>query len=94
MEMSLHVLAYNLKRIIAILGVQSMTQAIRAACVSSRREQGANPFPSSPTSAFGQEPPFRTSSVDTGPPIFESAAPGRHVASARTKRAAPKAVLP
>jgi transposase len=30
-EMSLHVLAYNLKRMIAILGVQPMIQAIRAA---------------------------------------------------------------
>jgi transposase len=30
-EMSLHVLAYNLKRMIAILGVQPLTQAIRAA---------------------------------------------------------------
>jgi transposase len=30
-EMSLHVLAYNLKRVIAILGVQPMIQAVRAA---------------------------------------------------------------
>jgi transposase len=30
-EMSLHVLAYNPKRMIAILGVQAMIQAIRAA---------------------------------------------------------------
>jgi transposase len=30
-EMSLHVLAYNLKRMIAILGVEPMVQAIRAA---------------------------------------------------------------
>jgi hypothetical protein len=30
-EMSLHVLAYNLKRMVAILGVQPMIQAIRAA---------------------------------------------------------------
>jgi hypothetical protein len=30
-EMSLHVLAYNLKRMIAILGVEPMIQAIRAA---------------------------------------------------------------
>jgi hypothetical protein len=30
-EMSLHVLAYNLKRMIAILGVQPMIQAIREA---------------------------------------------------------------
>ena len=30
-EMSLHVLAYNLKRMIAILGVQRLIQAIRAA---------------------------------------------------------------
>jgi hypothetical protein len=30
-EMSLHVLAYNLKRVIAILGVQPTIQAIRAA---------------------------------------------------------------
>ena len=30
-EMSLHVLAYNLKRVIAILGVQQMIQAVRAA---------------------------------------------------------------
>jgi hypothetical protein len=29
--MSLHVLAYNLKRMIAILGVEPMIQAIRAA---------------------------------------------------------------
>src|SRR5271155_5428963 len=29
-EMSLHVLAYNLKRMIAILGVQPLIQAIRA----------------------------------------------------------------
>ena len=29
-EMSLHVLAYNLKRMIAILGVQPLMQAIRA----------------------------------------------------------------
>ena len=30
-EMSLHVLAYNLKRMIAILGVQPLIQAMRAA---------------------------------------------------------------
>jgi transposase len=30
-EMSLHVLAYNLKRMIALLGVQPMIQAIREA---------------------------------------------------------------
>jgi hypothetical protein len=30
-EMSLHVLAYNLKRMIAMLGVQPLVQAIRAA---------------------------------------------------------------
>ena len=30
-EMSLHVLAYNLKRMIAILGPQPLIQAIRAA---------------------------------------------------------------
>jgi hypothetical protein len=30
-EMSLHVLAYNLKRLIAILGVGSTIQAMRAA---------------------------------------------------------------
>jgi transposase len=30
-EMSLHVLAYNLKRMIAILGAQPMIQAMRAA---------------------------------------------------------------
>jgi transposase len=30
-EMSLHVLAYNLKRVIAIFGVQPMIQAVRAA---------------------------------------------------------------
>ena len=30
-EMSLHVLAYNLKRMIAILGVEPMIQAMRAA---------------------------------------------------------------
>jgi hypothetical protein len=30
-EMSLHVLAYNLKRMIAILGVQPLIQAIRVA---------------------------------------------------------------
>jgi transposase len=30
-EMNLHVLAYNVKRMIAILGVQPMIQAIRAA---------------------------------------------------------------
>jgi hypothetical protein len=29
--MSLHVLAYNLKRVIAILGVQPTIQAVRAA---------------------------------------------------------------
>ena len=29
--MSLHVLAYNLKRMIAILGVQTLIQAMRAA---------------------------------------------------------------
>jgi hypothetical protein len=30
-EMSLHVLAYNLKRMIAILGAQPLIQAMRAA---------------------------------------------------------------
>jgi Transposase DDE domain len=30
-EMSLHVLAYNLKRMIAILGVQPLIQAMKAA---------------------------------------------------------------
>ena len=30
-EMSLHVLAYNLKRMIAILGAQPLIEAIRAA---------------------------------------------------------------
>ena len=30
-EMSLHVLAYNLKRVIDILGVQPLVQAMRAA---------------------------------------------------------------
>jgi hypothetical protein len=30
-EMSLHVLAYNLKRMIAMLGVQPLMQAMRAA---------------------------------------------------------------
>ena len=30
-EMSLHVLAYNLKRVIAILGVGPLIQAVRAA---------------------------------------------------------------
>ena len=30
-EMSLHVLVYNLKRMIAILGVQPLTQPMRAA---------------------------------------------------------------
>jgi hypothetical protein len=29
-EMSLHVLAYNLKRVIAILGIQPLMQAMRA----------------------------------------------------------------
>jgi hypothetical protein len=29
-EMSLHVLAYNLKRVIAILGVETLVAAIRA----------------------------------------------------------------
>ena len=31
-QMSLHVLAYNLKRMIAILGMQPLIQAMRAAC--------------------------------------------------------------
>ena len=30
-EMSLHVLAYNLKRVIAIMGAEALTAAIRAA---------------------------------------------------------------
>jgi Transposase DDE domain len=30
-EMSLHVLAYNLKRVIAIMGPKALTEAIRAA---------------------------------------------------------------
>jgi hypothetical protein len=33
---SLHVLAYNLKRMIAILGVQPLIQAMRGACVPLR----------------------------------------------------------
>ena len=37
-EMSLHVLAYNLKRMIAILGVQPLIQAIRVC-------QARNPIP-------------------------------------------------
>ena len=64
-EMSLHVLAYNLKRMIAILGVQPMIQAIRAAWSplhpDASREQS---FP--PPSALGPEPRFRTASAGTG----------------------------
>jgi hypothetical protein len=36
-EMALHVLANNIKRVIAILGVPTLIEAIRASCLFSRR---------------------------------------------------------
>jgi hypothetical protein len=63
-EMSLHVLAYNLKRVIAIIGVGPLLQAIRAwdrhqLDGSPRRRRMVDP-PSSANAFFYGLDPFRT----------------------------------